>query len=1154
MRSDRHLGCRRAQAASQPTIYSRADWGADESLRGGTVEFGQIQAGFVHHTVNSNDYRQEDVPAIIRGIYAYHVQSRGWRDIGYNFLIDKWGRIWEGRYGGVDKPVTGAHTLGHNDDVFGASAIGTYVNTEPTSATLDAYARLFAWKFSLHEVDPLVQANLDGEVVNTISGHRDTYATACPGDRLYARLPELRTNTSSLMATPEPPPAATATKAVPEGDFDFNRDGNPDIIARSTTGNLYLYPGNGGTGFGARATIGYGGWNGMTALIGPGDFNRDGNPDIIARSTTGNLYLYPGNGGTGFGARATIGYGGWNGMTALIGPGDFNRDGNPDIIARSTTGNLYLYPGNGGTGFGARATIGYGGWNGMTALIGPGDFNRDGNPDIIARSTTGNLYLYPGNGGTGFGARATIGYGGWNGMTALAPDHTDPPPQDATTQEATTQDSSQLPDRDFDFNRDGNPDIIARSTTGNLYLYPGNGGTGFGARATIGYGGWNGMTALIGPGDFNRDGNPDIIARSTTGNLYLYPGNGGTGFGARVTIGYGGWNGMTALIGPGDFNRDGNPDIIARSTTGNLYLYPGNGGTGFGARATIGYGGWNGMTALIGPGDFNRDGNPDIIARSTTGNLYLYPGNGGTGFGARATIGYGGWNGMTALIGPGDFNRDGNPDIIARSTTGNLYLYPGNGGTGFGARATIGYGGWNGMTALIGPGDFNRDGNPDIIARSTTGNLYLYPGNGGTGFGARATIGYGGWNGMTALAPDHTDNNQLLLESVARPADGAFTLSGRGYGHGRGLSQWGSYKAASMGETWRSIVSFYYPGAALKNASSGTIRVRLEGDTGNDLIVRPEAGLTIEWTRESGERAVAIAPTQIGSCSPRWWRVRAVGSDQAIDYLCNDWQTWQGTSAIRGTAPVAFLTSDGVIDTAVRAGSGFVRKAYRGKLEGINFAGSIAVTNVVALESYLRSVVPNEIPASWPNEALNAQAVAARTYAMRERYDRARQPFDVYDSTRSQVYRGVHLYDDSWNVVRTHEDSRTDAAVAATAGQFLEVSGVPAFTQFSSSNGGVTAAGSVPYLRHQLDAWDRAATANPNREWKDSISVSALESRYPAIGTLRQVRVLERSGEGAWGGRVLRVRLDGSAGGVTLSSDTSIRRTFGTLSSYFTIS
>ena len=112
-----------------------------------------MHAGFVHHTVNANDYTRAQVPAIIRGIYAYHTQSRGWCDIGYNFLVDRFGRIWEGRYGGVDRPVVGAHTLGYNDDAFAMSAIGNFDVTPAVGGdAATPTARLFAWKLSLHGV------------------------------------------------------------------------------------------------------------------------------------------------------------------------------------------------------------------------------------------------------------------------------------------------------------------------------------------------------------------------------------------------------------------------------------------------------------------------------------------------------------------------------------------------------------------------------------------------------------------------------------------------------------------------------------------------------------------------------------------------------------------------------------------------------------------------------------------------------------------------------------------------------------------------------------------------------------------------------------------------------------------------------------------
>ena len=119
----------------------------------GSLHYYEVHAGFVHHTVNANDYTPDEVPGILRSIYAYHTQSRGWSDIGYNFLVDKFGRIWEGRYGGVDRPVVGAHTLNYNENSFAMSAIGNYETAQPTAAMLQAYGVLFAWKLSLHGVD-----------------------------------------------------------------------------------------------------------------------------------------------------------------------------------------------------------------------------------------------------------------------------------------------------------------------------------------------------------------------------------------------------------------------------------------------------------------------------------------------------------------------------------------------------------------------------------------------------------------------------------------------------------------------------------------------------------------------------------------------------------------------------------------------------------------------------------------------------------------------------------------------------------------------------------------------------------------------------------------------------------------------------------------
>ena len=198
-------------STGRPTIYTRAQWGADESLRqracsGGPSYGSTITMGFIHHTDNANGYSQSQVPGIIRSIYAYHVNSNGWCDIGYNFLVDRFGRIWEGRYGGINKPVIGAHTGGFNTDTFGASLIGNFASTAPSTAMLTAVERLFAWKLGSYYRDPSGKTTVTagsfsgsryntGQQVtfNTISGHRDADFTTCPGGSAYADLASIRT-------------------------------------------------------------------------------------------------------------------------------------------------------------------------------------------------------------------------------------------------------------------------------------------------------------------------------------------------------------------------------------------------------------------------------------------------------------------------------------------------------------------------------------------------------------------------------------------------------------------------------------------------------------------------------------------------------------------------------------------------------------------------------------------------------------------------------------------------------------------------------------------------------------------------------------------------------------------------------------------------
>ncbi|WP_167404082.1 peptidoglycan recognition protein, partial [Streptomyces tricolor] len=190
----------------RPRIVTRRGWGADESLRErGFVYTKKIKAAFVHHTATGNTYTCAQAPSVIRSIYRYHVKSMGWRDIGYNFLVDKCGTLYEGRAGGVAKAVLGAHTLGFNTNSMGVAVIGTYGTSKPPGGAVTAVARLTAWKLGLYGVDPRAKTYLTsgggnlypkGKNVrlNVISGHRDGFATECPGKLLYAKLGTARSS------------------------------------------------------------------------------------------------------------------------------------------------------------------------------------------------------------------------------------------------------------------------------------------------------------------------------------------------------------------------------------------------------------------------------------------------------------------------------------------------------------------------------------------------------------------------------------------------------------------------------------------------------------------------------------------------------------------------------------------------------------------------------------------------------------------------------------------------------------------------------------------------------------------------------------------------------------------------------------------------
>jgi N-acetylmuramoyl-L-alanine amidase len=189
-----------------PPIITRAEWGANEAIRRNRKKGPQIadnvHLAIVHHTAGTNSYSRSQSAAIVRGIETYHVLGNGWDDIGYNFLIDKYGQVFEGRWGGMEKAVVGAHAMGFNFGAVGISLLGNYNGAGLTAAARAALVSLLAWRLDLAHLDPLSHVSrvsagnpeyAKGTSIDlrAISGHRDTYQTSCPGNSVYAQLPSI---------------------------------------------------------------------------------------------------------------------------------------------------------------------------------------------------------------------------------------------------------------------------------------------------------------------------------------------------------------------------------------------------------------------------------------------------------------------------------------------------------------------------------------------------------------------------------------------------------------------------------------------------------------------------------------------------------------------------------------------------------------------------------------------------------------------------------------------------------------------------------------------------------------------------------------------------------------------------------------------------
>lgn len=645
---------------SQPTIFSRAQWGADERIRDkSSLRYGTINGAFVHHTVNANDYTEAQVPGIIRSIYAYHVRSRGWSDVGYNFLVDRFGRIWEGRYGGVSKAVVGAHTLGYNEYSFAMSAIGNFDTVQPSEAMLKAYGQLFAWKLSLHDVDPASKRQKIGSsYFQAINGHRDAGSTACPGKYLYAKLATIRTY-ASTPTNGDPDPIKVGT-----GKLSSNLAGSayPDLVVRNRANKrAYILPTEGLTAFGDRRVLHASvGAAGNAVFISP-DLTGDRLIDAVEVDSRGRAQIRPGSASGTFGeVSKTLAV--TEGTSLLSAAGDLNGDGRNDLVARRGQ-DLVVFRQTAKGRF--RAVKGPSGAAAITRLVGPGDFTSDGLPDVLARTGNGGLLLYPGDGKGGLGAARSVS-GNWTQYTDLA--------------------------GGGDYTGDGRDDLVARNVAGGIVVLTGLGDGTFGA--VLGPAGKakyiRGITAA---GNVAGNSAPDIVG--LRGNKLVAMVNRGTReLGTPIDTGLT-LKGMNLLLNVGDLDRDGHGDFLTRGTGGRLRLYTGNGAGKFNRGPVVGKG-FKLVTNLRATGDVTGDGIPDLMGTDRQGAATVWSGTSQGRLADGVPVA-----GRVPVVGglPADLSRFDRVlaiedlrlgkryDHVARDrATGDLYLYNGTTGAASPAR------------------------------------------------------------------------------------------------------------------------------------------------------------------------------------------------------------------------------------------------------------------------------------------------------------------------------------------------------------------------------------------------------------------------------------------------------------------------------------
>ncbi|MFV0460282.1 MAG: SpoIID/LytB domain-containing protein [Actinomycetales bacterium] len=383
---------------------------------------------------------------------------------------------------------------------------------------------------------------------------------------------------------------------------------------------------------------------------------------------------------------------------------------------------------------------------------------------------------------------------------------------------------------------------------------------------------------------------------------------------------------------------------------------------------------------------------------------------------------------------------------------------------------------------------------------------------------AASTLTFGPSAGPAAAA--------AVSEVITPDGTGAITLAGQGWGHGVGMSQYGAKKGAELGNSATDILAAYYPGAALTDAPTRPVRVQLRRWDGATSCTSTATNLgpCLQVLAEPGQRftdvasgASVAAPTSIDGQPVASLAVANSGGRLTLWAWAGT--AWRQVTTSTYTGPIDISSGDGVQTARIQGGD----HAYRGTIRAVaTGTSSIQRVNVVAMEDYLLGVVPSEMPASWATAAVQAQAVAARSYAAAEMARSGSRSYDLCDTTACQVYGGVAgEYSSATDKIRSASPSDVRGKVLSGP-----TGVITAF--FGSSNGGYSVSGGSSWLPARADAWDPASS------WVRTVTGSCLAGKYPGRGSFRQLVITGRDGNGSRGGRVTSLRVEFTSGSVTI--------------------